>query len=425
MNIKAIGVGAGAIIIALGGLFAYQVLRDSSTAIEDLALAPAATEIIQDERIVGAAENARRATPTPFGLSIATVGPRQAWTPSPTAIAVADGGEQRGAEEIEQAADAADAPTAAAVITGGGALGVAPTEDEDISAEDEEARRAERIRRLRAALPTPLPPYHTPTPTPEPIYFPTAVSRENSEAVWAGEFDWGSYESEGYRFMWVDEGESAHMLAGPGFVSRFDCLERLRLTLDEASNVAYDPFSHFIWVWAEARDGSRGCWGVPVDVDWRNMSPAREPISADEIESRRANDMDAPLLFGEANFHTPPLKEDAIAYGRILIEEDGWDALCHIQGLPWAVWDMERGFWALSDDDISVKSGAFFDEEEYEEFGEARMRGYYVIVNDGADEPEDDAYCWRVANADEAPVRPCYGCQLRDIEDVLDSEEIE
>lgn len=425
MNIKAIGVGAGAIIIALGGLSAYQVLRDSSTALDELVLEPATTRIDERERAAGAADDARRATPTPFGLSIATVGPRQSWTPSPTAAAAAEGGGDAGAPATEAGADAADAPTAGGVITGGGALGVAPDEDDEAFAKEDEARRAERIRRLRAALPTPLPPYLTPTPTPEPVYFPTAIPRENLEALWAGEFDWRSYESEGYRFMWADEGESARMLVASGFVSGFDCMERLRLTLDEASNVAYDPFSHFIWIWAEAQDGSRGCWGVPVGVDWRSMSPPREPISIDEIEARRANDMDAPLLFGEADFHTPPLKEDVIAYGRILVEEDGWDALCHIQGLPWAIWDEERGFWALSDDDISVRSGAFFDQEEYEGFGEARMRGYYVVVNGGAGEPEDDAYCWRVANADEAPVRPCYECQMRDIEDVLDSEEIE
>lgn len=423
MNVKAIGVGAGAIIIALGGLSAYQVLRDSSSALDELVMAPAPREMDEREQPSGAAIVAPRATPTPFGLMVATVGPRRSWTISPTPATADDAGGGAAEDEGETPVDAigeSDAPGGGGAITGGGTLGVAPEVEEE-----DEARREERIRRLRAALPTPLPPYHTPTPTPEPVYFPTSVPREDSEALWAGEFNWLSYEREGYRFMYVEEGEAARILVGSGFVSEFDCEERLRLTLDEATNVAYDSFSHFIWIWAETAEGSRGCWGVPAGVDWRNKPVSRARLSADDIEAWRAVDMDEPLLFGEGEFHTPPLEDNVISYGRILIEDDGWDGLCHIYGLPWAVWDVERGFWALLDDDIRVRSEEFFEEEEYAGFAEARARGYYVIVNDGVGEPEHDAYCWRVANAAEVPTRPCYECQLWDIENVLASEEVE
>lgn len=411
MKIKAIAIGAGLIMLALGGVSAFQVLRGSDAPGSPAeppaaAIESAPANVNADPARDEAAGEPAAATPTPFGMMMVTVSPRRAWTPEAREGAADDGG---AADEGYSVEGGLNVP----------ALEATPTPKPTMTP----VERAERIERLRAALPTPLPPYESPTSTPGPVYFPTETPRDYSEARFVGSFDWLRYESAGYSFMRVHEGEIAPAMLEDGGMFVFECADREGLTLDVDKNEFYDPYSHFIWAWGIDESGAGMCWGVPADVDWRGAPPEISILSAEEIEDLAAAHMDEPLAFygDPGGFSTPPPLYAGFGQGFRMEDPDGWSETCNVAiepaALPWALWDARRGFRALSDEDMRLLSDGYFDEEEYLMIAEARERGYYAIVSADAPDPGDGAYCWRVENAADVPVERCYECQIRAMED--------
>lgn len=410
MRLKAILAGLGLALLALGGWAACETLRQPAQRQEPASMAPPEGEDeIAPVIVDGGGGKPLEAKATPFGMELASAGDRRAWAPSPTPMAerIQDGGVYGGFRASPTAT-----PTRLTFVV--------PAYDPAAAAaaeKQEEESNRQRLEDLLAALPTPLPVYKTPTPAPAHVQI---VASGQSEfeilARKVGGFDWSSYESEGYRFARVDEGERVTTHVSYESFIETTCAESSGLSYDLDENLLYEPFSHFIWAWGVDAGGIGGCWAIPAGVDWFNKDAARPRADAEWVNSRRALNMREPLVFynNEREYTMPPWREDYayIGYGEIWFDSDGRDFLCEIRGLPWALWDEERGFRAISSDDMRIYSSGLFSDGEIARMDEIRGFGHYVIVNGEGSAPDEGAYCWSAPNAAEVPVEPCYICRM-------------
>lgn len=156
------------------------------------------------------------------------------------------------------------------------------------------------------ASPTPLWSTLTPSPTVVPMVAPTPVPTPDlAVARRIGTFDWRSYETDGYVFDRVDDGDRILLRSIDANTDGFDfveCSSAFGVSFSSSENPTFRMGSRFVWVWGIGFSGQGECWRVVVDKDWFSTLPSLEVGSSGEIDALRARGYGrtAGFLFGRS-----------------------------------------------------------------------------------------------------------------------------
>ena len=119
------------------------------------------------------------------------------------------------------------------------------------------------------ASPTPLWSTPTPSPTVVPMVAPTPVPTPDlAVARRIGAFDWRSYETDGYVFDRVDDGDRILLRSIDANADGFDfveCSSAFGVSFSSSENPTFRMGSRFVWVWGIGFSGQGECWRVVVD----------------------------------------------------------------------------------------------------------------------------------------------------------------
>ena len=271
----------------------------------------------------------------------------------------------------------------------------------------------------------------TPEPTPE----PTPASAIRSEAPLReytpeqiGSVDWYGFERDGYLSRRALEGVEIRYRSGAGRsdYTTVECGPEIGSSLDARSSKTWSEFSHVIWVWYEDPDNDferdrKGCIQVSKYEDWPNKERARGRLSDREVDAFRVVELGQDLIFfyqvSDRSYTMPAGGDVWFSVIGAGIGAGGADTdfyeVCWSHQLPNAVWSEERGFVAMTDEDVFNRHNRVeYTEEVLDVYRRARVAGWYY-VHFGGVESGGGYGCWQVGNAEEVPVEPCVECEIR------------
>ena len=280
---------------------------------------------------------------------------------------------------------------------------------------------------------TPTPtatPVATPTPTPTAVLHPvvqatTVAAREKfsgsctfCETIkeWTDDerteffqnIDYLDFIRAGNYTHWIDEGRFISVPVARGDSESVPCAEGVvGNSLSEGENPTLNDYSHVVYVFVEREGGRRGCVGLNKDTDLHDFD--REILVGDAANEWWPDNMDVPLKFltdekrktSSQEYSRPRGLGTVAGYGT----PDG-AVRCGPDQLPLAFWTNGSGFYTVSNDDrlelyprASVQDAA----------GAVGTGWFFVLRHQYRDE---GAYCWRVPNWQDVPVKRCPACQV-------------
>ena len=211
---------------------------------------------------------------------------------------------------------------------------------------------------------------------------------------------------------WVEEADFITVPVASGESESVACDEAVvGNSLSEGENPTLNDYSHLVYVFVEQQPGWRGCAGLSKDIDLNDID--RNIILGDAVNSWRPESMDVALEF----LTDEKRSTSSVAYSRLPLRLGeragvpipGASLLCGPDMLPLAFWDDRNGFYGVSNDDrletyprASVKDAAG-----------AVGTGWYFVLELNSRGSDVGAFCWRVPNWQDIPVKRCPQCQRR------------
>ena len=281
------------------------------------------------------------------------------------------------------------------------------------------------------ATPTPGP-TATPTPTPTPMWHPivqaTAVAARKKFSGsctlckltedWTAdertdffhEMDYGNFVLAGNYLDWVYEGRFINVPVAAGESESVPCEEGvLGNSFSSGQNPTLNDYSHVVYVFVEREGGRRGCVGLSKDTDLNDID--RNVLVGGAVNSWRPESMDVALEF----LTDEKRSNSSVAYSRLPLRSGetagfgipGEPLLCGPDQLPLAFWDDRNGFYAVSNDDRLELYPRASDEDAAGAVG----TGWFFVLHTDETPSLVDAFCWRVPNWPDVPVRRCPVCQ--------------
>ena len=236
----------------------------------------------------------------------------------------------------------------------------------------------------------------------------------SQRASFFAKMDYQRYIEDGNYFVMVPEGHEVVVPVGVGQKERYSCdVDTITNSLDAAENPTVNEYAHLVYVFIESEDGWKGCIGLSKDGDL-SVSRSQAFVRERDLRAWRPDSMDVTLSF---------LTEDKMVAGdfweysrmpRIdgtppYQDVPGTEFICSPEWLPIAFWNDNTGFYTVSNDDrLEMFPRANFDIDVAKSIGS----GWFFVMH--LDEWQDvsSAFCWRVPNWNEVPVRRCPVCQV-------------
>ena len=213
----------------------------------------------------------------------------------------------------------------------------------------------------------------------------------------------------GHYLDWVDEGRFIEVLLAPDESEPVPCEEGVVGNSLSGENPTLNNYSHSVYVFVEHEGGRRGCVGLSKDIDLNDID--RTVLVGDAVDGWRPASMDVALEF----FTDEKRSNNSVAYSRLPRVEgetagfpiDGEPLLCGPDYLPIAFWDDRNGFYAVSNDDRL----ALYPRASEENAAGAVGTGWHFVLHTDENRSLVQAFCWRVPNWPDVPVRRCPICQ--------------
>ena len=281
------------------------------------------------------------------------------------------------------------------------------------------------------ATPTPAP-TATPTPTPTPILHPivqatTVAARKkfsenctlckltedwtpDERSLFFQRIDYGEFVGAGNYLHWVEEADFITVPVASGESESVACDEAVvGNSLSEGENPTLNDYSHVVYVFVERQPGWRGCAGLSKDIDLNDID--RNIILGDAVNSWRPESMDVALEF----LTDEKRSTSSVAYSRLPLRSGaragvpipGESLLCGPDMLPLAFWDDRNGFYGVSNDDRL----ALYPRAGERDAAGAVGTGWFFVLELSSWGSDVGAFCWRVPNWPDVPVRRCPICQ--------------
>ena len=281
------------------------------------------------------------------------------------------------------------------------------------------------------ATPTPAP-TATPTPTPTPIWHPvvqatTVAAREKFSGSctlckliedWTDdertdffrEIDYGDFVLAGNYRDSVNEGWPITVQLAPGESKSVRCEEDVVGTsMREDENPTLNDYSHTVYLFVEYKWGQRGCAGFSKDTDLHDFD--REVVVGGAANEWRPESMDVPLEFltdekrrtGSQNYSRLPRISGAFVDTAVSDKP----LRCGPDQLPLAFWTNGSGFYTVSNDDRLE----LYPHASVIDAADAVDTGWFFVIELSPGGSLVDAFCWRVPNWQDIPVKRCPQCQ--------------
>ena len=236
-------------------------------------------------------------------------------------------------------------------------------------------------------------------------------SSPEQRAVFFHEMDYGNFVLAGNYSDWVDEGRFINVPVAVGESESVPCEEGVvGNSFSSGQNPTLNNYSHTVYVFVEREGGRRGCVGLSKDTDLNDID--RNVLVGGAVNSWRPESMDVALEF----LTDEKRSNSSVAYSRLPLRSGetagfgipGEPLLCGPDQLPLAFWDDRNGFYAVSNDDRLELYPRASDENAAGAVG----TGWFFVVHTDETPSLVDAFCWRVPNWPDVPVRRCPICQV-------------
>ena len=235
-------------------------------------------------------------------------------------------------------------------------------------------------------------------------------STPEQRAVFFGSIDYADFVRVGNYSSWVAEGRAIRVPVSLGESELVPCEEDvLGNSLLEGQNPTLNDYSHLVYVFVEREGGRRGCVGLSKDIDLNDID--RTVLVGDAVDGWRPASMDVALEF----LTDEKRSTSSVAYSRLPSRGGetvgfpipGESLLCGPDALPLAFWDDRNGFHSVSKDDRLELYPRASDEDAVGAVG----TGWFFVLYTDETRRLVEAFCWRVPNWPDVPVRRCPICQ--------------